>query len=210
MKFLLMVGDEWHLSIRNSRNKTNGGLGLFSENHFYPGGVVTFFMGPVRWYGAKKGGPLRTPEELRKKYPDVFGNKNRIVVMRDLAGLVFATSHELFGGDSTVDLSEMIQELYLGAHYINDPTSEHEYGTTSWTKAARRANVRMMEDGTIVAKREIKYDDEILMVYNEMPDLEYGGEFNYKEGLVAEEENHESDLDKKVPAKPIAKRGQGM
>jgi hypothetical protein len=73
---------------------------------------------------------------------------------------------------------EAFPYFYLGAHFIRDPMKGCMRHTDEWVKARKSVNAKMLEDGTIVATKEIKYGEEILLRYDEMPDLVYEGKFD--------------------------------
>jgi hypothetical protein len=210
VKFMLEIGGEKVVSIRNSlRGANTGGLGLFSENHFYPGGVVTFYLGPVLWYGKDVGKGFPTPDYIENCIRPTLAKAGRptddkIVMLRDFEGRLWATSPKYL--TVTKDATDEVPYLYLGAHYINDPTYGKDKGTTKWALSAKMANVRLMQDGAIVAKREIRCDEELLMVYSEGPDLAYEGQFGSVQSNDEDLEEEDVESVKEAKPKPVVQR----
>lgn len=154
---------------------------------------MTFYFGPVLWADDIFGRQFpdtgtELVEKIRRKFG--CGPTDKIVLTRDLKGRLYATNPKVIGPPvegSNNGGNGRPAHLYLGAHYINDPTHGLQPGSAEWDKAAKQANVRLMEDGAVVAKREIKEGQEILMVYSEGPDLVYGGKYY-------QEKNSENDV----------------
>jgi hypothetical protein len=166
---------EDHLSIRSTSYSPvacdDMVVGLFAERIFYKGSVVTLYVGQPVWASSIEGGNIPGYDYVRDSIVrDGFGfpPATFIAAMRDLRGRVFVVSPgpqipavvqvpkigpgaaaQQMGKGSTVEKGKC-DPLLLGAHFM-------QIETTKWP-----ANVVLLEDGSVVALKQIDVGVEIV------------------------------------------------
>jgi hypothetical protein len=174
---------EDHLSIRNSR--VGKGVGVFAERIFYKGAVVTLYLGQPVWSSKTVGGniPERTQVVGQMRMdgvPPEAISADYLVPIRDLYGRYYVVCNSsnipklkeahADGEEGDVNVAESQEEkvglqagvreaagayrslgcLYLGAHFIE-------------FKEDGDANAELLEDGSVVALRQIDHNTEIIL-----------------------------------------------
>lgn len=161
---------EDHLSIRNSL--VGKGVGIFAERIFYKGAVVSLYLGLPVWISKTLGGNIPEVKHVVDQVAEHGGllkfiSADYLVPVRDLFGRYYvvcnsceipkrrgtsANGEEGNGNDESEKDGPFaaLFDLYFGAHFM-----EFEEGGD--------ANAELLEDGSVVAVKQIDHNTEIIL-----------------------------------------------
>jgi hypothetical protein len=146
---------EDHLSIRNSL--AGKGVGVYAERIFYKGAVVSLYLGQLVWSSETVGGNIPERTHVLEHMcwdggPFEAISADHLVPIRDFNGryYVVCTSSEISKNKGTHVDQNKFTRLYFGAHFMECENDGD-------------ANAELLEDGSVVALRQIDQNTAIVL-----------------------------------------------